>query len=167
MNQQQILKIYTDGATRGQNKKNTPDRQTIGAWAYIFIYGDRYLEEYKACVDTTNNIQELSAAINALKTINKLTSVPVVVYADSKYVVDGINKWIKGWKSNNWRTSANKPVANKELWLELDEQRERFSNIQFKHTAGHQNNGGYNDRADELCNIAMDKLQKSLEHERN
>ena len=67
---------------------------------------------------TTNNRMELQAPIEALKTIKR--SVPIHIYTDSKYVMDGITQWLQNWKRNHWRTKNNKPVKNQDLWEELD-----------------------------------------------
>jgi ribonuclease HI len=150
--------IYSDGATRGNGKRNN-----IGAYAYILIYQDQYEEFSEASCDTTNNQQELLGVINALRKIDKLRNVTTLVYTDSKYVCEGITTWINKWKENNWRTADKHPVKNKELWVELDKQVNKFQEIYFRWTPGHMNNGGYNDKVDSLCNRAMDELEQKLQ----
>ena len=66
---------------------------------------------------TTNNRMELMAAIRALEALNRPSQ--VLLYTDSKYLLDGITKWIAGWQRNGWRTSARQPVKNEDLWRRL------------------------------------------------
>ena len=68
--------------------------------------------------DTTNNRMELTAAIEALNALKDSSS--VILHTDSKYVMDGINDWMPNWKKRGWKTSAKKPVKNKDLWQALD-----------------------------------------------
>ena len=145
------IKIYTDGGCRGnQNNKN------IGAWGVYMEYGDLKKELSGGAVDTTNNIMELTGCIEGLKAV-KNKSLPVEVYLDSAYVLNGITSWIENWKKKGWRTANKKPVLNKELWVELDALKSQFTNIKFIKVKGHADNPG-NNRADALCNETMDKL---------
>ena len=79
----------------------------------------------------------------------------VSVY-DSIYVKNGINQWIDNWKKNDWKTSAKKPVKNKELWLELDKLVQNYS-IEWKWVKGHSGHPG-NERADQLANAAISEF---------
>jgi hypothetical protein len=79
----------------------------------------RYKELSGGEAETTNNRMELMAAISALNALKE--PVQVDLYTDSKYVMDGISKWIHGWKKNGWKTADKKPVKNAELWQALDE----------------------------------------------
>ena len=63
---------------------------------------------------------ELIAAIESLKNLEDQSQVEL--YSDSKYVVDGITKWVIGWRKNGWQTSKRSPVLNRDLWRSLDEQ---------------------------------------------
>ena len=103
---------------------------------------------------TTNNKMELTAAIEALKSIKIKSNIEL--YTDSQYVKNGINLWIVNWKKNGWKTASKKPVANKDLWIKLDECTEKHAVIWFwvKGHAGNQ----YNEMADELAVTAMNKL---------
>ena len=100
---------------------------------------------------TTNNRMELKAVIEALKYVNNDTK--LVIFTDSKYVMQGIQEWIKNWKINNWKTSQKKPVKNKELWQELDE---LVSNrtIEWQWVKGHSGDFG-NEMADKLATSAI------------
>ena len=66
---------------------------------------------------TTNNRMELTAAIQALEALQR--PVQVQLHTDSKYVLDGITRWIAGWQRNGWRTAAKQPVKNADLWQRL------------------------------------------------
>lgn len=142
--------IYVDGGTRGNGQRNN-----IGAWAYYVETPESTYEDSKVALDTTNNIQELLAVINALESLIT-TDTPVVVYSDSKYVIDGITSWRFNWIKNNWQTSNKKPVANKEYWQRLIELSDCQKFIKFKWVRGHQNNSSLNDYVDSLVNEAMD-----------
>jgi len=99
------MKVYTDGSCLGN--------PGFGGWACVFEDGT------KMCggeTHTTNNRMELTAVIRALE---KNSHVKVVT--DSKYVKDGIEKWIHGWKQNDWKTSSGGDVKNQDLWTRLDE----------------------------------------------
>ena len=100
---------------------------------------------------TTNNRMELKAVIEALKYVNNETK--LVIFTDSKYVMQGIQEWIKNWKINNWKTSQKKPVKNKELWQELDQ---LVSNrtIEWQWVKGHSGDFG-NEMADKLATSAI------------
>jgi ribonuclease HI len=67
---------------------------------------------------TTNNKMEMTAAIKAVETVPHYT--PIIIHSDSKYVIDGATKWLRGWKAKGWRKADGKPVLNQDLWLQLD-----------------------------------------------
>ncbi len=145
--------IYADGGCRGnQNKEN------IGGWGAVLKHQDKTKEIKGNTRNTTNNIMEMTACIEAVRTV-KTKGIPIELYVDSQYVCDGLNKWIHNWKKKCWRTSNKKPVKNKALWIELDKFIRSFSDIQVIKVKGH---AGIelNERADELVNIAMDELIK-------
>ena len=100
---------------------------------------------------TTNNIMELTAAIEGLKSLNQQCEVEL--YTDSKYVVDGMTSWITGWKSKGWKTASKTPVKNMELWKELDILCQ-YHKVTFNWVKGHDTNPG-NIRADELANLGV------------
>lgn len=113
------------------------------------VVKERTLEGGEA--DTTNNRMELMAAIMALETLAKASSITVVT--DSAYVKNGVTGWIHGWKRNGWKTAAKKPVKNADLWQRLDEAQARHEVIWkwIKGHAGHEEN----ERADELARAGM------------
>ena len=107
---------------------------------------------------TTNNRMELMAAISALNSIAKnelWKNQHIAVYSDSQYVKNGITSWIQNWKKNGWKTSAKKPVLNKDLWIQLDSVY-NLLDIEWKWVKGHAG-VKYNEICDELCNMEMDK----------
>lgn len=138
--------IYTDGACRGNPGK--------GGWGVILRYKGTIKELHGGEHDTTNNRMELMAAISALEALKK----PCVVhlYIDSKYVLDGITKWLPNWKKANWKTAAKKAVKNEDLWRRLDLAIQTHS-IEWLWVKGHSGNQG-NERADALANLGVDSL---------
>ena len=142
------IRIYTDGACRGNPGP--------GGWGAILIYESYRKEIHGGSLLTTNNIMELMAVIEALKII-KFTS-KIIVTTDSKYVKDGITKWIFNWKQKNWKTANKKPVKNKDLWIELDNLVNKHS-IQWEWVKGHSGHEE-NERADTLANQGIDDLYK-------
>ncbi len=102
--------LYTDGACLGN--------PGAGGWASILYYNahKKILSGNEAA--TTNNRMELTAVIKGLSVLKR--PVDITIITDSKYVMDGIDKWIDNWKQNNWQTTAKKAVKNKDLWLKLD-----------------------------------------------
>ncbi|MFN9468870.1 MAG: dihydroneopterin aldolase, partial [Pseudanabaena sp.] len=109
-----IISIHTDGAC---SKNPGP-----GGWGVVIHFSDGSIKELGGGIrETTNNQMELQGAIAALEFLSThKQSTPVDLYTDSKYVLDGITKWIKGWKKNGWKTKDNKPVKNQEFWQQLD-----------------------------------------------
>ena len=103
--------IYTDGACSGNPGP--------GGWGAILIYKNEKKEIMGGELESTNNRMELTAAIFALNTLKRKSKVDL--YTDSRYVIDGITKWIKNWKINNWVTSGRKGVENKELGTGLED----------------------------------------------
>ena len=145
------LEIYCDGGCRGnQAEKN------VGGWGAYLVWGEHEKELFGGERNTTNNKMELMGAIEGLRAI-KNKNVPVDVYVDSAYVLNGITQWIFGWMKKGWVNSKKEPVANKELWQELLAQKNMFPDITFQKVKGHSTNAG-NNKADELANRAMDMV---------
>ena len=134
--------IHTDGACSGNPGP--------GGWGAILSYGEHEKELRGGEAHTTNNRMELMGAIAALEALKRPATVEL--HTDSKYVHDGISKWIHGWKRNGWRTSAKKPVVNQDLWEELDAQVSPHK-IRWTWTKGHADHED-NNRADELATSA-------------
>ena len=142
-----MITIYTDGACSGN--------PGIGGWGVVIIE-DNKNETFLngGDNDTTNNKMELTAAIQALKAIEKKSAIKLIT--DSKYVKDGIQSWIQNWKKNGWKTAAKKPVKNKELWIELDELILRH-NITWEWVKGHSGNT-HNEKADYLARRYIEEM---------
>ncbi|NEZ47206.1 ribonuclease HI [Clostridium niameyense] len=142
--------IYTDGACRGNGKENT-----IGAYGIVLMYGDCKKEIKKSFKNTTNNIMELSAVVEALYILKEPCNVEL--YSDSAYVINAINQhWLENWKKNGWKTASKQPVKNKELWEKLDDLLQKHK-VKFIKVKGHSDNK-YNNRCDKLANEAMDEI---------
>jgi ribonuclease HI len=97
---------------------------------------------------------ELMAAIAALEALTRPCE--VVLTTDSKYVMDGITKWIWGWKKNGWKKADKKPVLNADLWMRLDAITARHK-IKWEWVKGH-NGHPENERCDELARLAIKAL---------
>ncbi|KYC77089.1 Ribonuclease HI [Bacillus licheniformis] len=120
-------------------------------------YNGHVKELYAGERNTTNNIQELKGAINALEAL-KTTNIPVRLHMDSAYVVNGINQWVKGWKKKGWKKGDGKNPENLELWKHLDNLVSKQEDIQVLKVKGHAG-VDLNERADELANLAMDEVE--------
>ncbi|MEH6872703.1 ribonuclease HI [Bacillus safensis] len=146
------ITVHTDGGCRGnQNETN------VGGWGAVLSYNGKEVELKGGKLNTTNNVMELTGVIEALKYI-KTNNTHIEVFADSAYVVNGMNSWVKNWIKNNWRKSNKKPVENKELWMELNELVKNQASVTFLKVKGHSGDAG-NEKADELANKAMDELE--------
>jgi len=137
------VEIYTDGACSGNPGP--------GGWGALLLYGEDEKEITGGEFETTNNRMELTAAIEALNLLKRRCD--VILHTDSKYVSEGITKWIEGWKARGWKTAAKKPVKNEDLWRLLDVAAAQH-NIEWKWVKGHAGDPG-NERADELANQGM------------
>ena len=140
------IEIYTDGACRGNPGP--------GGWGALLLYGDHRKTLHGGEPDTTNNRMELTAAIEALNALKGPRE--VILYTDSKYVMDGISKWMPAWKKRGWKTANKKPVKNQDLWQALDEAVSRHK-IKWNWVRGHTGVDG-NEKADALANRGIDEL---------
>ena len=146
--------IHTDGACSGNPGP--------GGWGAILTATENGTiisekEIFGGDENTTNNRMELTAAIQALGTLKFKSK--VILHTDSKYLMDGINEWIKVWKENDWRTSNKNLVKNKDLWEDIDKFNQ-FHDIEWKWVKGHSGDIG-NETADELANKAIiNKVEK-------
>ena len=145
------IKLYADGGCRGNSNK-----ENKGGWGVYLEYGEATKELKGGEINTTNNKMELTALIEGLKAI-KNKDLPIEVYLDSAYVLNGITSWISNWKTKGWKTASGKAVLNQELWMELDLEKSKFKNIKFIKVKGHSGNYG-NEIGDRLCNEFMDTL---------
>ena len=179
MNPESKITIFTDGSSRGN-----PGPGGFGA---IIVHNDG---EFKVTSEkwkvkelggreehTTNNRMELRAAIEALTFIqNQDSTLParpksdaggnrekdriLILYSDSAYVINGITKWVHGWKKNNWITSQKKPVENRDLWEQLDSLCTIYR-TEWKQVGGHVGVAG-NERCDEIATAFADGNRPEL-----
>ena len=140
-----MIKIYTDGSCIGNPGP--------GGWAVIILDNRNEKKISGKKNNTTNNQMELLAPIKALSNFGKKKS--FTIFTDSIYVKEGITKWIKNWKKNNWKTSKKKPVKNQKLWKKLDEL-VKFHDVKWEWIKGHSTNI-YNNLVDELARKAAKK----------
>jgi ribonuclease HI len=148
------LFAFTDGACSGNPGP--------GGWGVVLQAkdGDALLKERELCggaAETTNNRMELTAAIEALETLERESKITLIT--DSVYVKDGITKWLWGWKKNGWRTAAKKPVKNAELWQKLDDAQARHQ-VTWQWVKGHAGQPE-NERADALARQGMAPFKKT------
>jgi ribonuclease HI len=138
--------VATDGACRGNPGP--------GGWAAILAWGDQEKILTGAEHMTTNNRMELTAALQALAALKRPAR--VTLETDSRYLVDGMTKWMAGWKRNGWRTADKKPVRNADLWMALDRAAAPHQ-LRWDWVKGHAGHP-LNERADALANVALDTL---------
>ena len=142
------VNIYTDGACRGN--------PGYGGYGVIIEYKGKEKILSEGFAETTNNRMELTAVICALEALKEACN--ITLYTDSRYVMDGIEKWIFNWKKSGWKTSNKKtPVKNVELWQRLDELKAKHEIrwVWVKGHAGHKEN----ERCDELARTEASKFK--------
>jgi ribonuclease HI len=144
--------VYTDGACSGN-----PGR---GGWGAILTASEDGItvsekEIFGGEANTTNNRMELTAAIKALEALKKKTTLTVVT--DSKYLRDGMTMWLDNWIKNNWKSSQNKEIKNKDLWQKIYTLSQRHK-ISWHWVKGH-NDHPENERADNLARKGIQNTQ--------
>lgn len=147
--------IWSDGASRGNPGP--------GGWGAVIVSQEEVVELGGREEHTTNNRMELAGAISALSFISKnnfATAEKILIHTDSSYVINGITKWVHGWRKNNWLTSQKEEVLNRDLWEELFSLTER-KKIEWKYVAGHSGTPG-NERCDEVATSYADKNNPPL-----
>ncbi len=153
----QGLALYTDGACRGNPGP--------GSWACIgqTASGELLLQAVGHESLTTNNKMEIQAVIGAYRQFEQqllshpfTTFDPVLLFTDSKYVVDGLNQWIPGWRARGWKKADGKSPENLELWQELAQLKEQFPIIKVGWVRGH-NGHPQNEYCDHLANRLLDE----------
>ncbi len=135
--------IFTDGACSGNPGP--------GGWAAILRSGEHEREISGGEAATTNNRMELQAVIEGLGALRKPSA--VTIHTDSRYVMDGVTKWLPRWKANGWKTADKKPVKNDALWRSLEAALERHE-THWRWVRGHSGHAE-NDRADALARAAI------------
>ncbi len=146
--------IYCDGACSGNPGP--------GGWGTVVVDHKGDVEEMGGFDPaTTNNRMEMLAAIAGLSRLEATQSRTIELYTDSTYVIRGITQWVHGWKNRGWTTSQGEPVANQDLWEELDQLTSTLKpSIKWLYVRGHQGNPG-NERVDAIA-VAFSK-QKSID----
>lgn len=148
------VEIFTDGACKGNPGP--------GGWGALLRMRRHEKELSGAEAQTTNNRMELTAAIKALAALNAPCEVDL--YSDSRYVVEGITKWVEGWQRRGWKTAAKKPVLNDDLWRELIAQAARHQ-VRWHWVRGHDGHVE-NERVDRLASDAADAMARELRENR-
>lgn len=139
--------IHTDGACSGNPGP--------GGWAALLRWRNHEKILSGSNPATTNNEMELTAVIHALETLKR--PMQVVLYTDSRYVMDGITRWIHQWKRNGWQTADKQAVKNRLLWQRLDAARARHT-IDWCWVKGHSGQPE-NTRVDRLARAALRQAQ--------
>jgi ribonuclease HI len=149
------LALFTDGACTGNPGP--------GAWAFVLqnAQGQILSEGSDVSSLTTNNKMELSAVIEGLLAAKKVctTACTLYFYSDSKYVVDGFNQWIEGWKKRGWKKADHQPPENLDLWKQLDALKYDPS---FKNVFAHWIKGHAGHPQNEYCDEQCQKSLKSM-----
>ena len=139
--------IFTDGACSGNPGP--------GGWGAILRSGAHEKEISGGQAATTNNRMELMAAIRALQSLKKPST--VIIHTDSRYLMDGVTRWMKNWKANGWKTADRKPVKNNDLWLALEDAIAPHQ-VSWRWVKGHSDHVE-NSRADELARAAIETVR--------
>ena len=129
-----------------------------GGWGALLRFEDGTVRELGgADPATTNNRMELTAALALMETLRDLPRHPsLVLRTDSRYLIDGLGKWMPAWKRKGWRTAAGAPVLNRDLWEQLD--RARLADLRLVHVRGHSGDPD-NDRCDAIA-VAFSRGQR-------
>ncbi|MEC7382636.1 MAG: ribonuclease HI [Cyanobacteriota bacterium] len=137
-----VVAAATDGACSGNPGP--------GGWGALLRFEDGSVEEFGGYAPaTTNNRMELQAALHVLEQLKELPCHPdLKIRTDSKYLIDGLSKWMAGWKRKGWRTAAGKPVLNQDLWRALD--RARLDDVPLAYVKGHSGDPD-NERVDQIA----------------
>ena len=134
--------IYSDGACKGNPGK--------GSGAAVLLF-EKEISGIQ--MHTTNNQMELTAVIEALHCLKQPCK--VTLYSDSAYIVNAFQqRWITNWQRNGWKTKTKEPVKNRELWENLLNLCDRHD-VTFAKVKGHAG-VHYNERVDELANLALE-----------
>lgn len=140
------VEIFTDGACKGNPGP--------GGWGALLRLGNHEKELHGSEPDTTNNRMEMTAVIRALNALTEPCE--VVLHSDSRYVIDGMTKWVHGWQKKGWINASKKPVRNADLWHDLIEAAKRHR-ITWEWVRGHDGHVE-NERVDRLASDAAAAL---------
>lgn len=137
--------VWTDGACQ---RNPGP-----GGWAAVLCWEDGVVEERSGGLAlTTNNVMEMTAALEGLRALPPGSRACVVT--DSRYLHDGMTSWMAGWKRKGWKTAAGDPVKNRELWLELEAAAAHQEQVRWHWVKGHVGHA-LNEHADALAVAAI------------
>jgi ribonuclease HI len=146
----QVVEIFTDGACLSNPGP--------GGWGAILRFGRHEREIHGGEPVSTNNRMELMAAIQALESLTRPSTVHL--YTDSVYLRRGITEWVLVWKRNGWKTKDKKPVKNVDLWTRLDAAAQ-VHDVQWFWVKGHAGHPE-NERADELAGLGAGDAARDL-----
>ena len=137
-----VVAAATDGACSGNPGP--------GGWGALLRFEDGSVEEFGGHAPaTTNNRMELQAALELLQRLKDLPRHPdLTLRTDSKYLIDGLGSWIRGWKRRGWTTAAGKPVLNQDLWKALDQA--QLADVPLRYVKGHSGDPD-NERVDRIA----------------
>ena len=148
------IALFSDGACRGNPGP--------GSWGMLGqnALAEQIFESSGVEMNTTNNRMEMMGAIEALKAAAEYCAdsgqtPPLWLYSDGRYVVDGMNSWIKNWKARGWKKADGKPPENIDLWRELDRVSAQFEKLTFVWVKGHAGHP-QNEYCDRIANLALD-----------
>jgi ribonuclease HI len=146
----QVVAAACDGACSGNPGP--------GGWGALLRFSDGSVHELGGAEGaTTNNRMELTAALALLRELRELPRDPgLVIRTDSRYLIDGLQKWLPGWKRKGWRTASGGAVLNRDLWEQLDGSRIR--GLELQHVRGHSGDPD-NDRCDAIA-VAFSRGQR-------
>lgn len=152
------IEVYTDGSALGNPGP--------GGWGAVIVLGPDEIQEYSQGYEhTTNNRMEMTAVIEALRTLADFKGNAVTIHSDSQYTINGITKgWARGWRKRGWKKSDGKPALNSDLWAVMLDLVDQFPKLRFEWVRGHAGND-LNERADDLANgAAQDGLDMKVDH---
>tara|TARA_Y100001968_G_scaffold297456_1_gene306473 strand:- start:69292 stop:69768 length:477 start_codon:yes stop_codon:yes gene_type:complete len=151
-----VIAAASDGACSGNPGP--------GGWGYLIRFEDGSVKELGGFApNTTNNRMELKAALEVFHELKNLPCHPSLkIRTDSKYLIDGLEVWMKGWKKKGWRTAAGKQVLNQDLWKALD--MARLENVKLEYVKGHSGDPD-NDRVDKIAVSFSKRIEIKLRNE--
>jgi ribonuclease HI len=139
----QPIRIWSDGACTGNPGP--------GGWGTIVEVDNQRFELYGSLKKTTNNIMEMTGALEGIKKTPEGSS--IILTSDSQYLVKGMNTWMASWKKRGWKKADGNVVLNKELWQDLDHESKK-RDIKWLWVKGHAGHSE-NERCDELARLAI------------
>ena len=146
------IEIFTDGSSRGNPGP--------GGYGVILRCGEHYKELSGGFAETTNNRMELTAVIVGLEAVRR-PNAEIILYSDSKYVVDSVNKgWVFGWERKRFEKRLNA-----DLWIRFLEVYRRHR-VRFVWVKGHADNP-MNNRCDQLAVAAATAVQNMVKTDEN